>query len=58
MMMLGYIYMLPPAFLELLESRGTLYTLKKHLQAIQVQIDQILRFSTMFVSKSARLAQV
>ena len=41
-----------------LESRGTPYTLKKHLQAIEVQVDHILRFSICFVSWNARLAQV
>ena len=41
-----------------LESRGTPYTLKKHLQAIEVQVDHILRFSTCFVIWNARLAQV
>ena len=49
---------LTPDILEVLESRVTPYTLKKHLQAIQEHIDQILRLSISFVSESARLAQV
>jgi len=46
------------SILVLLESRGTPYTLKKHLEDIQVQIDHILRFRTYFVCESARLAQI
>ena len=46
----------PPTILELLESLEVTYTPEKHLQAIQVQIDQILRLSTSFLSVSARIS--
>ena len=56
---LGGLYIwLPPAILELPEFRETLYTLKNTSKPTQVLSDQILRFSTSFVSESARIAQV
>ena len=54
---LGGLYIrLTPAILLLLETRETPYTLKNTSKPTQVHIDQILRFSTSFVSVSARLA--
>ena len=44
------------AILELLETRDTSYTLKNNFKPSKEQIDHILRFSTCFVSVSARLA--
>ena len=56
---LGGLYKrLTPAIFMLLEFRETSYTLKNTSKPTQVLSDQILRFSTNFVSKSARLAQV
>ena len=45
----------PPAILELLEARETLYRLKNTFKPTQVHIDQIFRLSTNFVSVSARI---
>jgi len=45
-----------PGHLSLLESREPTHTLKKRLQAIQVQIDKILRLGTNFVSVVLGLA--
>ena len=49
---------LTPAIWSLLEFRKTLYILKNVSKPTQELIDHILRFSTNFVSESARLAQV
>ena len=49
---------LTPAIWSLLEFRKTLYILKNVSKLTQELIDHILRFSTNFVSESARLAQV
>ena len=48
--------MASPAILELLETRDTSYTLKNNFKPSKEQTDHILRFSTCFVSVSARLA--
>ena len=52
----GLYIWLPPAILELLETWDTSYTLKNNSKPFKEQIDHILRFSTCFVSVSARLA--
>jgi len=52
----GLYIWLPPAILELLETWDTSYTLKNNSKPSKEQIDHILRFSTCFVSVSARLA--
>ena len=49
---------LTPAIWSLPEFRKTLYILKNVSKPTQELIDHILRFSTNFVSESARLAQV
>src|SRR6185503_4518488 len=48
--LVAYIYASPPAILLLLETRETPYTLKNTSKPTQVHIDQMLRFSTSFVS--------
>jgi len=51
----GYIW-LPLAILELLEIRDTSYTLKNNSKPSKILSDQIFRFSTCFVSVSARIS--
>jgi len=47
---------LTPTILELLETRDTSYTLKNISKPSKEQVDHTLKFSTCFVSVSARLA--
>ena len=47
-----------PGHLKLVGVPRSLIHIQKHLQAIQVQIDQILRLSTNFVSVSARISSL
>jgi len=54
---LGGLYIwVPPTIWRLLESKWRCRHIEKVLQAIQVHIDQILRFSTNFENVNARLA--
>ena len=52
----GLYICVPPAILELLESKEAIPTLEKFSKPTKELLDQILRFSTSFKSVSARLA--
>jgi len=52
-----YIHLIP-SILQLLEFRETPYTMKNTSKPTKELLDQILWFSTSFVSESARLAQI
>jgi len=52
------IYTPHPGHLKLAGVSRSLIHIQEHLQAIQVQIDQILRLSTSFVSVSSRISSL
>jgi len=52
------IYMCSPSHLKLSGVPRSLIHIQEHLQAIQVQIDQILKLSTSFVSVCARISSL
>ena len=52
------IYMPSPGHSKLARVPRSLIHIQEHLQAIQVQIDHILKLSTSFVSVSARISSL